>query len=165
MLDEIDKLKREYNKNCLEKSEAYTIAIGDGWHDNFAFDEAIRRERMILDQIAEAEEELKHVVVLETMGDDNIIDMGDILTIGRVIDGEPASDYTFQLVGTKGDPLNQEMPKISINSPLGECVFHKEIGYTGSYAVRDRKFEITILSKKNNKQLSIQPKNAGQSIN
>ena len=50
LLAEIDRINQELSTNGKEKGEAYEVA-GDGWHDNFAFEEASRQEKLLLNQL------------------------------------------------------------------------------------------------------------------
>ena len=47
-LADIKKLKEELNQNNRQKSSAYDSAVGDGWHDNFDFEHALREEFKIM---------------------------------------------------------------------------------------------------------------------
>lgn len=50
-LEEINKLKEKLNQNNLSKRQAYEEAPGDGWHDNFTFEDIVRQEDNLLAQI------------------------------------------------------------------------------------------------------------------
>lgn len=49
--DELNKLKILFSNNASDGSQAYNDAVGDGWHDNFAFEEAMRKGRNIATRI------------------------------------------------------------------------------------------------------------------
>ena len=48
---ELEKLKNISDNNAAVGSEAYKDAIGDGWHDNFAFEDSMRESRTIANKI------------------------------------------------------------------------------------------------------------------
>ena len=45
--DEFEKLNNSLTSNAAHGSEVYADAVGDGWHDNFAYEDAMRKEKMI----------------------------------------------------------------------------------------------------------------------
>ena len=47
-LQEIEEIREKLNNNGKIKSEAYAGAVGDGWHDNFEFEDAKREEFKIM---------------------------------------------------------------------------------------------------------------------
>ena len=49
--DELNKLKELSRLSAATGIEAYNDAIGDGWHDNFAFEDSIREGRVIASKI------------------------------------------------------------------------------------------------------------------
>jgi hypothetical protein len=63
-LEEIDELKRQYTLNSKEKSEAYQVAVGDGWHDNFGFEQAKRDEDRILGELRRKTADLRKIVIV-----------------------------------------------------------------------------------------------------
>ena len=42
---EIDNLRDLLNRSGKDKSESSNLAVGDGWHDNFDFEESARDEK------------------------------------------------------------------------------------------------------------------------
>ena len=48
---ELDRLQEISRQNSALGSEVYQNAVGDGWHDNFAFEESMRESRMITKRI------------------------------------------------------------------------------------------------------------------
>ena len=56
-LSELQKLRDSLSNNGKGKSDAYVNAVGDGWHDNFEFEQAKREELRI---IADIDYSLRH---------------------------------------------------------------------------------------------------------
>ena len=50
-LEELEKKRKFLEKNLQFQGEAIRNAPGDGWHDNFAFEEAIQEERRISNEL------------------------------------------------------------------------------------------------------------------
>lgn len=149
LLQEIDLLKKKLADNGKVKGEAYSGAVGDGWHDNFAFDEANMQERMILGQLKECYEKLQRVEIVERHENENLIDVNDIVKINMIFDVDDVEEFNFKLVGSIGTHLKDdlELQCVSINSPLGKALYHKHVGEKSSYQVEKRNFNIEIISK------------------
>ena len=64
--EELEKLKNLSLINSSVGSESYTSSVGDGWHDNFAFEEFMRESVKIASRIDRMiEEEMYLKVVIE----------------------------------------------------------------------------------------------------
>lgn len=149
LLQEIEILKQKLAQNGKEKGEAYSGAVGDGWHDNFAFDEANMQERIILNQLRECYEKLQRVEIVEKHDDESLVDINDIVKVNMIFSVDDVEEFQFKLVGSIGTHLdfNSDLQCVSINSPLGKAVYHKHIGEKSSYQVEKRNFNIEIISK------------------
>ena len=97
LLEEIDLLKAKLAKNGKEKGEAYSGAVGDGWHDNFAFDEANMQERMILGQLKECYQKLERAVIVERHDDETLVDVNDIVTVNMIFGPDDSEELEFKL--------------------------------------------------------------------
>ena len=58
-------VKSSLNNNSKEKSQSYVDAVGDGWHDNFAFEEFKREEFKIMSKLKEKISGLSRIVMKE----------------------------------------------------------------------------------------------------
>lgn len=155
LLEEIDLLKAKLAKNGKEKGEAYSGAVGDGWHDNFAFDEANMQERMILGQLRECYLKLERAEIVEKHDDDTLVDVNDIVTVDMIFGPDDSEELEFKLVGSVGAHTSDKsgIQEVSINSPLGKSVYHKKVGENASYKVESRVFNVEIISKISEKEL------------
>lgn len=149
LLDKLKELEAKLNEVYLEKAEAYSGAVGDGWHDNFAFDEANRKERMIIQEIRSIRDKISKVQIVERQNDENLIDINDIITINYLFDDNSTELFEFKLVGTSAQIIDVEIPEISINSPLGKSVYHQAVGNRTTFTVNNNTFNIEIINKKN----------------
>ena len=85
--EELEKLKNLSLINSSVGSESYTSSVGDGWHDNFAFEESMRESVKIASRIDRMiEEEMYLKVVHRKNYHNDIIDIGDILTVLVIYD-------------------------------------------------------------------------------
>ena len=64
--EEIEKIETEILKNTDYKVQAISEAPGDGWHDNFAYEDACRTENMLqkrLEQLLKQKEKLSLLIL------------------------------------------------------------------------------------------------------
>ena len=147
-LQEIDEIREKLNNNGKVKSEAYTGAVGDGWHDNFDFEEAKREEFKILSDLRKKIEGLSRIVIIENNKATDLIDINDYVTISISFDGEDEEEMFFKLVASSSPDFNGEVSEISVNAPLGASVYQKKIGDKGSYQVGEDVANFVILDKR-----------------
>lgn len=140
---ELELKKEELRKLGQYKSQAAENE-GDAWHDNFAFEQTEIKERALNYEI----NKLQHQIETAEIIDDNFDKNGNIIKVGSKIrvymeysDGDSEED-TFILTGGQGK-INEN--KVSVNSPIGECVLGKEVGFEGQYSVNGDIIKIKVL--------------------
>ena len=147
-LQEIEEIKKQLNDNSKAKSTAYTNAVGDGWHDNFEFEEAKREELKILSSLKKKIEGLSRIVIIENNKTPDLIDINDYVTIFINYGGTDEEEMTFKLVASSNPNIFGEVCEISVNAPLGASVYQKKVGDKGSYTVENDVINFVILDKK-----------------
>ena len=151
LLEEIDLLKAKLAKNGKEKGEAYSGAVGDGWHDNFAFEESMRESRAIakrIDDLLSKKQYLK--IVDDNDKKENLVNIGDKVSINIKYSDDDIETEVITLTGNYIPNTTNEINEISLNSPLGKALFKAKIGTSTSYFVGNSEIFITILEKLNN---------------
>ena len=135
----------------MRKNKALAIeeGVGDGWHDNFAFEQATMQENMIIQRIVDLNKAISEAEIV----DENILPR-DIVTVGskvniRVYDKSGGSkEMQLQIVDVKG---KGDLDEATLNSPIGQSILYKKVGEFGEYALDDgREFEVEILNIDNN---------------
>ena len=149
LLVSIDKLYEQLKKNNIQKSKAYDDGVGDGWHDNFDFEEAVRNEFLIMNEIKEKRNILNNVEIIEDSDkNDDVINLEDIFKIRLFFEDDDYDDCVFKLVGKYNVKEYKDYQEISLNSPLGISVYKKEINKEFEYQVDDKRIiKATILEK------------------
>ena len=104
-LQSIEDLKERLNKLRQEKAYAYENG-GDGFHDNFAFEDAERKERELLYQIGQKTEEIDRIVIVEKKEEDSI-GVNDIVSL-TIVSGETSTTGLYKLVSTFQLPTNED---------------------------------------------------------
>ena len=147
--EELNRLKDLSLSIASIGSESYADAVGDGWHDNFAFEDTMRESRKIasrIDKMLEDEKNLK--IVDKKRTSDDIIDIGDILMIRVIYDIDDIEEYTIKLTGKYMINNDAKIKEVSLNSPIGRSIYLKSINDNDiCYYVNDKKISIKIINK------------------
>lgn len=146
--EELNRLKDISLSIASIGSESYADAIGDGWHDNFAFEDTMRESRKIASRINKMLEDEKYLKIVDKKSNsDDIIDVGDILKIKAIYDIDDIEEYTVKLTGKYMINNNAKIKEISLNSPIGRSIYLKNINDDIGYYVNDKKTSIKIINK------------------
>ena len=146
--EELNRLKDISLSIASIGSESYADAVGDGWHDNFAFEDTMRESRKIASRINKMLEDEKYLKIVDKKSNsDDIIDVGDILKIKVIYDIDDIEEYTVKLTGKYMIDNNAKIKELSLNSPIGRSIYLKNINDDISYYVNDKKISIKIINK------------------
>ena len=146
--EELNRLKDLSLSIASIGSESYADAVGDGWHDNFAFEDTMRESRKIASRINKMLEDEKYLKIVDKKStSDDIIDIGDILKIKVIYDIDDIEEYTIKLTGKYMIDNNAKIKEISLNSPIGRSIYLKNINDDIGYYVNDKKISIKIINK------------------
>ena len=146
--EELNRLKDISLSIASIGSESYADAVGDGWHDNFTFEDTMRESRKIASRINKMLEDEKYLKIVDKKSNfDDIIDVGDILKIKVIYDIDDIEEYTIKLTGKYMIDNNAKIKEISLNSPIGRSIYLKNINDDISYYVNDKKISIKIINK------------------
>lgn len=147
--EELNRLKDLILSIASIGSESYADAVGDGWHDNFAFEDTMRESRKIASRIDKMIEDEKYLKIVDKKRtSDDIIDIGDILTIRVIYDIDDIEEYTIKLTGKYMIDNDAKIKEVSLNSPIGRSIYLKNINDNDThYYVNDKKISIKIIRK------------------
>ena len=147
--EELNKLKDLSLSIASIGSESYADAVGDGWHDNFAFEDTMRESRKIASRINKMLEDEKNLKIVDKKRtSDDIIDIGDILMIKVIYDIDDIEEYTIKLTGKYMINNDAKIKEVSLNSPIGRSIYLKSINDNDThYYVNDKKISIKIIRK------------------
>ena len=144
--DELNKLKILFSNNASDGSQAYNDAVGDGWHDNFAFEEAMRKGRNIatrIDKMLAEQHKLKKVEKQNVS--ENVINIDDIVKIRITYDVNDIEEYLLKLTGKYLPDSNADIQEISLNCPIGKSIYLRHINDDLWCEVNNKKVKIRIL--------------------
>ena len=147
--EELNRLKDLSLSIASIGSESYADAVGDGWHDNFAFEDTMRESRKIASKIDKMIEDEKYLKIVDKKRtSDDIIDIGDILMIRVIYDIDDIEEYTIKLTGKYMIDNDAKIKEVSLNSPIGRSIYLKSINDNDThYYVNDKKISIKIIRK------------------
>ena len=146
--EELNRLKDISLSIASIGSESYADAVGDGWNDNFAFEDTMRESRKIASRINKMLEDEKYLKIVDKKSNsDDIIDIGDILKIKVIYDIDDIEEYTIKLTGKYMIDNNVKIKEVSLNSPIGRSIYLKNINDDIGYYVNDKKISIKIINK------------------
>ena len=140
---ELELKQEELRKLGQYKSQAAENE-GDTWHDNFAFEQTEIKERALNYEISRLQHQIKTAEIIDENSDEDesVIKVGyKIRVYMEYSDGDVEED-TFILTGGQGK-INEN--KVSVNSPIGECVLGKTVGFKGQYSVNGNIIKIKVL--------------------
>ena len=122
---------------------------GDAWHDNFAFEQTEIKERSLILEIKELENQLSSAEIIssDNSSDKNVVGINSEVTVIMKFDEDDEEEHTFTLVGNY---CNAGLSNVSLNSPMGECINQKPVGFEGKYTVNGNEIYVKII-KINNK--------------
>lgn len=146
---ELDRLQELSRQNSALGSEVYQNAVGDGWHDNFAFEESMRESRVIavkIDKMLQTQKFLKVVSTEQYYND--LINIGDILKLEIKYDFDDSEITIIRLTGKYLPDASADIQEISLNSPIGRAIYMKNI-YDENiyYMVDNKKIKIKVIEK------------------
>ena len=146
--EELNRLKDLSLSIASIGSESYADAVGDGWHDNFAFEDTMRESRKIASRINKMLEDEKYLKIVDKKSNfDDIIDVGDILKIKVIYDIDDIKEYTIKLTGKYMIDNNAKIKEVSLNSPIGRSIYLKNINDNDiHYYINDKKISIKIIN-------------------
>lgn len=149
LLEQMDNLKKNHQKNSYNMSKSFQDAVGDGAHDNHEFEALLMEEKLIISRMKNLQEKLDNAVILENKYVHSKVNIGDSVRLLIKYSKEDHEEITVTLIGGDGDI---EKNYISLNSPIGEAIFGKKINTTQTMTLNDRDVNIDILEKLTNEK-------------
>ena len=105
-LKEIEDLKQEFNNKAKGGTEAAESVIGDGWHDNFDFEEAKKFEYSLSYKLKEKIANLKNIVILKNKSN-KYININDYISLTLIYDDDNQEKIIIKLIGALNPNLNE----------------------------------------------------------
>ena len=103
----------------------------------------LSRERGLIRQINELQERINTAEVIqdEKVKSSDVVGVGSHVTVSLKFSQEDEEELSFFLTGNFGEASSEY---VSINSPIGECIVGKRVGYEGKYTVNGNEIFVKI---------------------
>lgn len=146
-MQEFEDIKEKLKENSKSKSSAHTDAVGDGWHDNFAFEEAKRKENELIFEIEKKIQGIRNIVIVEKGSDATVVDIDDIVEIKVIYAEDDIEQGIYKLIGGTRPNTDAPIQELTINSPVGEGIYKKKAVCKTSCKINGREVPVEILGK------------------
>ncbi len=139
-LKSLEDIKKEIDENAkLMSLYVSDDAYGDGWHDNFAYEETMRKEAELFQKYNKKKSMLKDIVIVDKKSNGTV---SLNMKVGLLfIDDDLVEEYI--LTGDINSNIDDN--SITLNSPLGSAIYGKKVGDKVSYKVGDDTYNVEIL--------------------
>ena len=132
-LKELEIIKKKIESNSKDIAEYMSDdAYGDGWHDNFAYEQAMQKENVLKRDLDLKLKGLNNIVIIKNKDKDGVVGLNKIVDI--LFDGENEIE-TYILTGSSSSNMNSSIPTVTVNSPLGGAIFNKKKDDVFTYQV------------------------------
>ncbi|MGE5456149.1 MAG: hypothetical protein ACM3O4_03495 [Ignavibacteriales bacterium] len=150
-LEEIEQIRNSLDNNNHLKTEAYQTAVGDGWHDNFEYEQASLTEKAIEHNLIQMINNKKNIIIVDEPKNinNNLININDIFEAELKYSDNDIERSKFKLIGGYRPNNNNDIQEITLNSPIGKAVYLQNINSNLNYIVNGKKVELRIISKVN----------------
>ena len=147
----LDELRSTLENIAAVGADVCRDAVGDGWHDNFAYEELMRDEIKISAKVQKMLVDKSHLkVVNEIKQNNDVINIGDILKIEVIYDEDDIEVFKVKLTGKYLPDLESSIQEISLNSQMGKALYLKNIHNKITYKIHGEEVEIKVLEKNGN---------------
>lgn len=148
-LKEIDEIKEKIRKNSADIAEYQSDdAYGDGWHDNFAYEQAMIKERTLMYELDNKMKGLNNIEIVKTKNKTDYVDIGCVVEIQ--FDNEEETEK-YIISGGTTSKIDDTIPTITLNSPLGKAIYKKKINDIFTYEIDKKEYKGKIINiTKNN---------------
>ena len=143
----LEKLKNDNLENANVLSKSYTDYVGDGWHDNPIYEEAMRKNRMIDENINKMLQQEKLLKIVSDKYNDKCVNINDIVEVEFIYSDDDKEIEKLKLTGKFIPDTDLEIKEVTLNSPVGKAIYKKKIGECSSYTVLDREVKIRIIGR------------------
>lgn len=143
--NELIRLKKSLQEIRTEKRLSFLQADGDGWHDNFGYEQATREEKMIVDRISLLNKEIMTATIIdENPSDRTVVSAGAIVCLKLKYSDDDVETFDGKIVAFPSETPHTE---ITVNSSIGRAILTKKVGdVTQAILPNGAKVDIEILS-------------------
>ncbi len=93
--------------------------------ENAEYDAAREEQALVEGKIKEFEAILANAIIIQTPGQTDVVELGNTVTYENTTTGEVSK---YLISGQTGNPLDEEQPSISSNTPIARGLSGKRVG-------------------------------------
>ena len=113
---------------------------------NTDYERLMVTRKHLKEAIQSRENDISRIVIVSRKENSEYLDIGDVVRVNLKFKNGLVEEETFELTAGEND-FSGDIPKISINKPVGQCVYKKNVGDIDFYDIKEEKVEVTILEK------------------
>ena len=151
-IEKTKQLKEEFDK--ITSLISKIVLDGRKEDANSEYESLMLTRKNLRETIDNREKEEQKIIIVSRTENNEFLDIGDVVKVSLTFPNGLTEEDTFELTAGDND-LTGDISKISVNVPLGKCVYRKNIGDIDSYDIRDGKVIVTILEKVKVKKYSL----------
>ena len=141
-LKAIEDLKER--RSNLRFNKQFEVGSSDSWHYEKNYEENMLAT-FLSEQITILKEQIKRMVIVDDIEDENIVDIGDVVVVDIYYANEK-EELTFKLVSTITLD-KKDIEEVSVKSLLGNAIYQKKVSEKVSYKVDNEQVEVLIKRK------------------
>ena len=147
----LNELKSSLENIASGSAEVCRDAVGDGWHDNFAYDELMRDERKVSAKLKKMLLDGRNIkIIKDVKSNADTINIGDTLKVEVIYAEDDIEVFEVKLTGKYLPDSESSIQEISLNSQMGRALYLKNVHNKILYKIHDEEVEIKVLEKNGN---------------
>ena len=147
----LNELKSSLENIVSGAAEVCRDAVGDGWHDNFAYDELMRDERKVSAKLKKMLLDGRNIkIIKDVKSNADTINIGDTLKVEVIYAEDDIEVFEVKLTGKYLPDSESSIQEISLNSQMGRALYLKNVHNKILYKIHDEEVEIKVLEKNGN---------------
>ena len=147
----LNELKSSLENIASGAAEVGRDAVGDGWHDNFAYDELMRDERKVSAKLKKMLLDGRNIkIIKDVKSNADTINIGDTLKVEVIYAEDDIEVFEVKLTGKYLPDSESSIQEISLNSQMGRALYLKNVHNKILYKIHDEEVEIKVLEKNGN---------------
>jgi transcription elongation GreA/GreB family factor len=133
--------------NLKDLSSSCNDYVGDGWHDNPLYDDAMIKSRMHDYEISKLLKQEKMLKIIDDDFDEKLVNIGDTIEVEFMYSDGKTEKEIIKVTGMYSPNLNSEILEITLNSPIGKCLYKAKIGETYICNENEKKIKVNIIRR------------------
>lgn len=145
-----EKLKQAENNrqsNLKDLSSSCNDYVGDGWHDNPLYDDAMLKSRMMDYEISKLLKQENQLKIIEETFDDELVNINDTVEVEFIYSNNERERDVIKLTGMYLPNLNSNIIEITLNSPIGQCLYKAKIGELCKYRDNGKEIKVKVIKR------------------